>query len=1035
MTPNKPEKTQADLAVTAEQIRLLLDSSPDVIINLANAGLVALVLGPLYPAWALIPWLGSFCIVSFSRAILRHRYAMEPRGKKTAVRWERLFTLNALAAGCLWGLTASIVAVTSNSAYYNFVLFVLGGTMVGGIVCTASHFPSMLAFIVPAIGPAIAILALRGGLIGSVMALMLTLFTLAVVWTGRRINRSIVENARLRVEQEAMLFELRSSQAAMAEAQRLAQVGSWTIDLKASTTVWSEETYRIFGVDPATFIPSFEAFIEHIHPDDRKSAAADYAEILAKGTSPGLDHRIVMGDGSIRYVHEMSRAEYDSAGQPVLINGTIQDITARKTAEIQLQFANSMLKSEMQASPFGIMVADPHRKIVLFNRKLSEIWNVTQEEVPGKTLEEAIARVSPLLADPRKFAARVDHIFDHPEQNSRNEDVLADGRTIDSDVVTLLGSAGEYLGRVWYFRDITERRKAERKLAFTALLLKTQMEASLDGILIVDETKSIISFNRRFCDIWKIPLATLAAGKDAAVLAALAASVKDPPGFVARVEYLYDHPGEDSQEELEAADGKAIDRYAVTLYGPSREYLGRAWFFRDITERKRAEALALRIARYDVLTGLANRAVFAESLQHSIAAADRGASGFAVVYLDLDHFKDVNDTLGHPVGDELLKAVADRLRANTRVTDTVARFGGDEFAIIISDIGDPADAAILADKLLAALAIPFSIQGSDVHSGASIGIATYGSEAADAETLLTHADLALYRAKSEGRGGYRFFTGKIDNEVHMRVALGAELRIAIDAGQLFLTYQPQVEIASGRIAGLEALVRWRHPKRGILGPSVIIPIAEQMGVIAKLEHWVLFEACRQGKAWLEEGVPPVRISVNVSALQFRAPEALEADIGTTLKQTGFPPHLLELELTESVLVDAAHEHNGLLQRLRLSGVSFAIDDFGTRYSSLEYLRQSPHNRVKIARSFVANLDIVPADAAIVRAAIGLARELEIGVIADGVETQEQCDLLKKWGCGEVQGFHFAQPLIAVPLMAEEAASLLRTGNAPLLQPS
>jgi diguanylate cyclase (GGDEF)-like protein len=595
------------------------------------------------------------------------------------------------------------------------------------------------------------------------------------------------------------------------------------------------------------------------------------------------------------------------------------------------------------------------------------------------------------------------------------------------DYATLWGSAGEYLGRVWYFRDITARRNEEEKVAFTDLVLKTQMEASLDGILVVDQTKTIVSFNRRIADIWNIPLADLAAGADDPVLKTVAASVKDPLSFVARVKYLYDHPGEDSQEEVETLDGRSLDRHSVTLWGPLQKYLGRAWFFRDITDRKRSEALELRMARFDVLTGLANRAVFVEALQQSIASAERGETGFAVLYLDLDRFKDVNDTLGHPAGDELLQAVADRLRARTRIADTVARFGGDEFAMIVSGIRDPTDAAILADKLIEALAVPFSIQGSDIHSGASIGIAAYGLDTTDAETLLSHADLALYRAKAEGRGGYRFFTGAMDTEAHTRVTLGAELRVAIDAGQLFLLYQPQVEIASGRITGLEALVRWRHPTRGILAPCLFVPVAEQMGIIAKLGHWVLLEACRQGKAWLDEGIPPVRLSVNVSALQFRASIALEADIAATLTQTGFPARLLELELTESVLMAASLEHGDFLERLRLRGVTVAIDDFGTGHSSLEYLRRFPSNRIKIARSFVTNLDNTPGDAAIVRATIGLARELEIDVIAEGVETQEQCDLLKKWGCGEVQGFHFARPL-----PTDGAANLLRAGKIPLM---
>ena len=263
----------------------------------------------------------------------------------------------------------------------------------------------------------------------------------------------------------------------------------------------------------------------------------------------------------------------------------------------------------------------------------------------------------------------------------------------------------------------------------------------------------------------------------------------------------------------------------------------------------------------------------------------------------------------------------------------------------------------------------------------------------------------------------------MDAEVQTRVTLGAELRVALDQGQLFLMYQPQVAIDTGRIAGMEALVRWRHPQRGILAPGLFILIAEQIGIIAKLGHWVLWEACLQGKAWLDAGLEPVRIAVNVSALQFRAPVALEADIVAALAQTGFPPRKLELELTETVLMDASREHSDLLRRLRQTGVTVAIDDFGTGYSSLEYLKRFSTNRIKIAQNFVTKLETTPGDAAIVRATIALAHELNIDIIAEGVETYAQLALLKSWGCGEIQGYLFAKPLTA-----EAAGAALRDGK-------
>lgn len=560
--------------------------------------------------------------------------------------------------------------------------------------------------------------------------------------------------------------------------------------------------------------------------------------------------------------------------------------------------------------------------------------------------------------------------------------------------------------------DEADLKSAEEKLQFANTLLTTQMETSPDGILVVDANARIISFNRRFADMWGVSLDLLEAKDDAPVLAAVTSAMKDPQAFVARVKYLYQHPEEGGRDELETRDGRFIDRHTGVLRTPAGAQLGRVWFFRDITERKLAEAEILRMARRDALTGLANRPVFMEAVQSAIASVRRGAKPFGVLYLDLDRFKDVNDTLGHPVGDAFLREVAERLKANTRSTDIVARFGGDEFAVMVTDVNEPADAAIVADTIVRAMSAPFVIDGNDIRSGASIGISLFGPDEPDKDTILARADVALYRAKSEKTGEYRFHTEAMDHEIRSRVALGAELREGIARGQLFLQYQPQADIATGRITGVEAMVRWRHPARGVLTPDLFIPVAEKSGLIATLGHWVLREACGQARAWLAAGDAPDVIAINLSAVQFKRAFELEREIALVLKETGLPPSRLELELTEAALMAASREHNSVLQRLRESGVRFAIDDFGTGYSSLDYLRRLPASRIKIARVFVEQIAKEPGCAAVVKAAIGLARELDIGVVAEGVETPAQLDLLKSWECPEAQGNYFTPPLSA-----------------------
>ncbi len=468
---------------------------------------------------------------------------------------------------------------------------------------------------------------------------------------------------------------------------------------------------------------------------------------------------------------------------------------------------------------------------------------------------------------------------------------------------------------------------------------------------------------------------------------------------------------------------------------------------RDITERKHVDRQIERMAHYDNLTGLANRAVFVKALEQRIARAERDATSFAVLYLDLDHFKDINDTLGHPVGDVLLRTVAERLKATVREADIVARFGGDEFAILLNDIAEPANAALVSGRILdvamqsplraelaalaagvteqivSALAEPFSINTNRIHSGGTVGIAVYGPESPDAETMLAHADVALYRAKAEQRGTYRFFSDGMDSEVRARVSMGADLREALALDQFFLMYQPQVDIVSGRIAGLEALVRWHHPTLGTMGPGQFIPEMERNGLITALGRWVMGEACRQTRQWLDSGIAPPLIAVNLSGIEFMRPRQLERDIAAVLTEHGVPAHILELELTESVLMKASRDHNDVLLHLRNEGHRIAIDDFGSGYSSLDYLRRFPVDRIKIAQTFVADLGIEPGNDAIVRAALGLARELGIEVVVEGVETAAQIELLKAWGARIVQGYYFARPL-AVP----EVSKLLRAGT-------
>jgi diguanylate cyclase (GGDEF)-like protein len=429
------------------------------------------------------------------------------------------------------------------------------------------------------------------------------------------------------------------------------------------------------------------------------------------------------------------------------------------------------------------------------------------------------------------------------------------------------------------------------------------------------------------------------------------------------------------------------------------------------------------LAQMDVLTSLANRRAFMQRLNAAFASCRRGAAPFAVLYFDLDYFKDVNDTLGHAIGDALLQQVASRVAGSIRENDVVARFGGDEFAILQSHADDFAASGALAAKIGKILAAPYVIEGNEVHLSASIGISRYTPEVAGPDAMMIQADLALYRAKEDGRHCFRFHSADLDRRVQERVVIADELRGAIDRNELELHYQPEVELRSGRIVGLEALLRWNHPMRGQISPSVFIPVAERSGQIQQLGQWVLDAACRQLRAWQDAGVAPDLVGVNFSALHFKSSIDLDRDVAASLDKWGIAPGLIEIELTETVLMDITQQHNDRFERLRRLGVRIAIDDFGTGYSSLSYLANYPINRVKIAQELVFGVDTDARSATVVRAAIRLAHELGIEIIAEGVETEGQEKFLLSAGCEHGQGFYFSRPV-----NAERATELLHMGK-------
>ena len=557
-------------------------------------------------------------------------------------------------------------------------------------------------------------------------------------------------------------------------------------------------------------------------------------------------------------------------------------------------------------------------------------------------------------------------------------------------------------------QDITERRRAEAELLETLSLLNATLDSTADGILVVDDQGKITSFNGNFAEMWRLPSELLAARDDDAALGHVLGQLADPEGFVAKVQDLYSEPDAESHDVIDFKDGRVFERYSK----PQRvagEVVGRVWSFRDVTERNRLEDELAHQAFHDPLTGLANKALFNDRVDHELARIDRRGGGLAVLFVDLDNFKTINDSLGHTAGDDLLISVTERIRQCVRAGDTAARLGGDEFAVLVEDAVSRDDAVEVASRIIEALRVPVSVAGREVIATASVGIA-FDSARIERDQLLRNADLAMYTAKRQGRDRYEVFEPEMHTAAVERLEMEADLRRALALGELVLHYQPIVDMESGCISSVEALVRWQHPTHGLLAPDAFITLAEETGLIGELGRFVLAEACERAAEWrrLYPAARSLSVSVNLSPYQL-GDDAIADHVAGALERSGLDPASLVLELTESALMrDTDTTLRSLFDMKRL-GVRLAVDDFGTGYSSLSYLQRFPIDILKIDRSFLSDIDAGPVESSLARAIVRLAHTLNLAAVAEGVETRGQYDALRDVGCGFAQGYYFARP--------------------------
>jgi diguanylate cyclase (GGDEF)-like protein/PAS domain S-box-containing protein len=679
----------------------------------------------------------------------------------------------------------------------------------------------------------------------------------------------------------------------------------------------------------------------------------------------------------------------------------IAGISSRRSEEL-LRQKNLLLDAALNNMTQGLNMFDTAGRLVLSNEHYIEMYGLQAAAVkPGTTVRELVElRVAAgtfFKTDPEQYANELmTSIVERKPTRVTRE--LADGR-----FVTVVNQPMPDGGWVVTHEDVSERWHAERELENTRNFLDAVVESVPTAIAVKDARNlKYVLINRGAEEFYGIPRAEMI-GKTAQDVFSKErqATIASNDKYLlesGRALHIGEHP-----VTLRPDDRRIASTTRLPIKGEDGEPRYLLTVIQDVTEKKRDQARIERLAHYDSLTDLPNRAAFNACFASVLERAAMSDESFAVLSVDLDRFKEINDIFGHSTGDRLLRAAAGRLSATLQGA-FLARVGGDEFAVIVTESPAPTHAARLAERLIAAVADDFEIEGHRLRIGLSVGIALYPIDGVDEVSILGNADAALYRAKAEGRGSVRFFEADMDHRLRERRAVLHDLRSAIERRQLMVYYQPQARI-DGEIIGFEALARWQHPTRGQVPPSTFIPVAEESGLILEIGEWMLHEACREAASWPSA----FHVAINLSAVQFRHGD-LAGLVHEVLLETGLAPGRLELEITESVLIDDLPRALAILRRLKALGVHIAMDDFGTGYSSLSNLQAFPFDKIKIDRSFISDLEVNTQAATIVRAVIALGRGLNLPVVAEGVETQAQLDFLSDEACAEVQGYLFGRPL-------------------------
>ena len=831
--------------------------------------------GILVLLWLHVPAVVLFALArgeTLAHGLLESAAVAAPALVATSLRRHRRLTTTVAALGLLTA-SAVLVHLSGGVIEVHFHFFV----MVGVIVLYQDWVPFLVA---------IAYVVLHHGALGALApeevynhsAALNDPWKWAVVHGGFILGMSVAGIAAWRLN-EALRHATLEREQQLAEAQQVANLGSWEWEIAADRVTWSDQQYRLFGVEPDEFHATYQSVLSRVERADRQLFDDTISRAYRDCAGFALDFRVVLPGGEVRWLHGRGDVVEASGGRPVRMCGTTQDITERKQGEQALRTSEERYRRIVETTRDGVWMLDAGHRTTFVNGRMAEMLGHEVDEMLGTTL------------------------FDH---------MHAEDRALARGTFVRRAAAGEDQ------HDYRFRRKDGTEL--WALV----------------STRSLLDDDDSFA------------------------------GALAMVS--------------------------------------------DITARKRAEQQLAHQALHDPLTGLPNRALLFDRLDQGIRRSERSDRRLAVLFLDLDRFKVVNDGLGHSAGDQLLVAVAHRLRSAARPMDTVARFGGDEFVVLCEDLPDEDAASALAERLATTIRQPVSVGEREVTVTVSTGIATAKGRGAEPEALLRDADAAMYQAKERGRARHEVFDAVMRNRVVERLETEGALRRALERGELRLVYQPEVSLRDGSVTGVEALLRWEHPERGLLGPEAFISLAEETGLIVPIGSWVLVEACRRLQQWQADHaqLSSLVVWVNLSARQLAEPDLTDV-VAKSLAEAGLDPAHLGLELTESAVMQDTEAVGVTLARLKALGVQVAVDDFGTGFSSMNYLKQFPVDILKVDRSFVAGLGRDPGDSAIVAAVIGLAQSLGLAAIAEGVETFEQLAALHALGCDRAQGYYFSRP--------------------------